>query len=145
MFLIGLLQNGQDYNEILVFSIGLLLDLPQVKIKEVYDVLWISFYSALEAVFKSYLALVKFFKEKVEVIQEKRRSPRLQVLQSLLPASLQMKINKKVSHPLLANLKLWPVTAANSHHVMVKHTLVVRVHITIKRSLHQVQARLLIL
>ena len=52
-------------------SIQRVLDLPQIKIKEVYEVRWFAFFSALEAVFKSWLALVTFFRDKTKKTKKK--------------------------------------------------------------------------
>ena len=47
-------------------AIQKVLDLPDIKIKEVYEVRWLAFYSALHAVFKSWPALVRYFRDKAE-------------------------------------------------------------------------------
>ena len=42
------------------------LDLQQVKIKEVHEIRWCSFYEALSAVYRCWPALIKFFQDEVE-------------------------------------------------------------------------------
>ena len=58
-------------------AIQAILELPEVKLKEVYEIRWIAFYSALEAVYKSWPALHKYFTTKAKekrVAREKRIS-----------------------------------------------------------------------
>ena len=52
-------------------AIQKVLQLPEVSLKEVYEVRWLAFYSALDAVYKSWPALISYFKEKVEILREK--------------------------------------------------------------------------
>ena len=46
------------------------MELPEIKLKEVYDVRWLAFKNALLAVFKSWPALMKMFEEKKRPMTE---------------------------------------------------------------------------
>jgi hypothetical protein len=43
-----------------------ILDLPEIRMKEVHEIRWISFYKALESIYRTYTALVKFFSGKTD-------------------------------------------------------------------------------